>query len=76
MQQGMDKAKEHFSTSGKGAGAALLGAIAGGMVAANATKEKKGKKGKRGADVGIGATLAGALVGGLGANALEKKYDE
>ena len=51
-----------------------MGAIAGGLIGQEATKEKNKKRGS--SNKNIGATIAGAVIGGLGANALEKKYDE
>ncbi len=64
----LDKAKEHFSTSDRGVGAGMLGAIAGAVVAQE-TAQRNGKG-------SIGATIAGLVLGGLAGNALENRYDK
>lgn len=64
----LDKAKENFSTSDRGVGAGLIGAVAGGLIA----QETANRNGKG----SIGATIAGLVIGGLAGNALENKYDK
>lgn len=64
----LDKAKEHFSTSDRGVGAGMIGAIAGAVVAQE-TAQRNGKG-------SIGATIAGLVLGGLAGNALENRYDK
>ncbi len=64
----LDKAKEHFSTSDRGVGAGMLGAIAG-AVGAQEIAQRNGKG-------SIGATIAGLVLGGLAGNALENRYDK
>lgn len=64
----LDKAKEHFSTSDRGVGAGMIGAIAG-AVTAQEVAQRNGKG-------SIGATIAGLVLGGLAGNALEKGYDK
>ena len=65
---GLDKAKEHFSTSDRGVGAGMIGAVAGAVIAQE-TAQRNGKG-------SIGATIAGLVLGGLAGNALEKGYDK
>ena len=64
----LDKAKEHFSTSDRGVGAGMIGAVAG-AVLAQETAQRNGKG-------SIGATIAGLVLGGLAGNALERNYDK
>ena len=64
----LDKAKEHFSTSDRGVGAGMIGAVAGAVIAQEAA-QRNGKG-------SIGATIAGLVLGGLAGNALEKGYDK
>ena len=64
----LDKAKEHFSTSDRGVGAGMIGAVAG-AVLAQETAQRNGKG-------SIGATIAGLVLGGLAGNALERGYDK
>ncbi|KAM0797599.1 hypothetical protein BDR22DRAFT_892225 [Usnea florida] len=63
----LDKAREHFSTSDRGVGAGMIGAVAG-AVLAQETAQRNGKG-------SIGATIAGLVLGGLAGNALEKGFD-
>ena len=64
----LDKAKEHFSTSDRGVGAGMIGAVAGAVIAQE-TAQRNGKG-------SIGATIAGLVIGGLAGNALESVYDK
>ena len=64
----MEKAKEHFSTSDRGVGAGMIGAVAGAVIAQE-TAQRNGKG-------SIGAMIAGLVLGGLAGNALEKGYDK
>lgn len=64
----LDKAKERFSTSDRGVGAGMIGAVAG-AVLAQETAQRNGKS-------SVGATIAGLVLGGLAGNALEKGYDK
>ena len=64
----MEKAKEHFSTSDRGVGAGMIGAVAGAVIAQE-TAQRNGKG-------SIGATIAGLVLGGLAGNALEREYDK
>ncbi|KAL9072701.1 MAG: hypothetical protein Q9161_003410 [Pseudevernia consocians] len=64
----LDKAKEHFSTSDRGVGAGMIGAVAGAVIAQE-TAQRNGKG-------SIGATIAGLVLGGLAGNALERGYDK
>lgn len=64
----LDKAKEHFSTSDRGVGAGMIGAVAGAVIAQEAA-QRNGKG-------SVGATIAGLVLGGLAGNALEKGYDK
>ncbi len=64
----LDKAREHFSTSDRGVGAGMIGAVAGAVIAQE-TAQRNGKG-------SIGATIAGLVLGGLAGNALEKGYDK
>ena len=64
----LDKAKGHFSTSDRGVGAGMIGALAGGVIAQE-TAQRNGKG-------SIGATIAGLVLGGLAGNVLEKGYDK
>ncbi|KAF6219997.1 hypothetical protein HO133_003822 [Letharia lupina] len=64
----LDKAKEHFSTSDRGVGAGMIGAVAGAVIAQEAA-QRNGKG-------SIGATIAGLVLGGLAGNALERGYDK
>ena len=65
---GLDKAKERFSTSDRGVGAGMIGAVAGAVIAQE-TAQRNGKS-------SVGATIAGLVLGGLAGNALEKGYDK
>ena len=64
----LDKAKERFSTSDRGVGAGMIGAVAGAVIAQEAA-QRNGKG-------SIGATIAGLVLGGLAGNALERGYDK
>ena len=64
----MEKAKEHFSTSDRGVGAGMIGAVAGAVIAQE-TAQRNGKG-------SIGATIAGLVLGGLAGNVLEREYDK
>lgn len=64
----LDKAKERFSTSDRGVGAGMIGAVAGAVIAQE-TAQRNGKG-------SIGATIAGLVLGGLAGNALERGYDK
>jgi uncharacterized protein YcfJ len=66
--------KDTFSTTDAGLGAGGIGALAGGLLAAEMAKNKKVRDG--GGDGNkILATLLGSVVGGLGANALEREVE-
>lgn len=58
-----------FSTSDRGLGAGSLGALAGGLVATEVGR-------KRGKGDPVLMALLGAAIGGLGANALEGRYEK
>ncbi|KAK4692270.1 hypothetical protein P7C71_g4901, partial [Lecanoromycetidae sp. Uapishka_2] len=64
----LDKAKDHFSSSDRGVGAGMIGAVAGAVIAQEAA-HRNGKG-------SIGATIAGLVLGGLAGNAMEKGYDK
>ena len=64
----LDKAKERFSTSDRGVGAGMIGAVAGAVIAQE-TAQRNGKG-------SIGATIAGLVLGGLAGNVLEREYDK
>ena len=64
----IDKAKEQISTSDRGVGAGMIGALAGAVIAQE-TAQRNGKG-------SIGATLAGLVIGGLAGNVMEKKYSK
>lgn len=79
--------KDTFTGSRSGLGFGILGALVGGIVAhevSHATvRPRNGKSAERGSEPGRDAdnasrlaTLAGAVVGGLGANAMEKRFEE
>lgn len=63
----MEMIKQRFSTTNRGVGASMIGAVAGAVAAEEiAQRNKKGT---------IGATVAGLFIGGLAGSALEKGYD-
>ncbi|KAL6721970.1 hypothetical protein ACLMJK_001075 [Lecanora helva] len=64
----LDKAKDFISTSDRGAGAGMIGAVAGAVIAQE-TAQRNGKG-------SIGATIAGLVIGGLAGNVVEKKYSK
>lgn len=82
--------KDNFTDSRSGLGVGILGALVGGIVAhevshtAVRTRDKKAPGGRsRKSDLVAAsekgskfATLAGAVVGGLGANAMEKRFED
>lgn len=82
--------KDNFTDSRSGLGVGILGALVGGIVAHEVshptvrTGDKKGAGGRsRRSEPASGgekaskfATLAGAVVGGLGANAMEKRFED
>jgi hypothetical protein len=67
-----DSMNDTFSTSATGLGVGLLGALAGAVIAHEAS-EVAARCHRRNSAV---ATIAGAIVGGLGANALEKHSED
>lgn len=79
--------KDTFTDSRSGLGFGILGALVGGIVAHEVSHAPvpplDGKSAESGSEPGRDVekasrltTLAGAIVGGLGANALEKKFEE
>ncbi|KAL9120094.1 MAG: hypothetical protein Q9187_003347 [Circinaria calcarea] len=62
----LDRIKQNFSTDDRSLGASALGAIAGGIIAKEATRDSPRSP---------MAVIAGAFIGALGANVLESRHE-
>lgn len=85
MSRARSVMNDHFTNSGVGIGAGLVGAIAGGFagreVSERVAHRNHGNKRRRRSEadkdeaIRLASTLLGAAIGGLSANALTKQYE-